>query len=106
MSPFDIYIFDVSWRDGSKRRPVLVYALDNEIVRIYPITSQYESKSEAVRAKYFKIIDWRQSGLDKQSYVDTGTRFKQQLSVFRNMAPIGQLTDEDKLRLIEFLKQS
>jgi len=105
MKPFDIFIFRISWGDGDKKRPVLVYTLDDKIAKIYPITTQYENKSETIKTKYFKINDWLQAGLNKQSYVDTGTRVKQPLSMFNNVAPIGTLTESDKHRLIEFIKK-
>ena len=104
MNQYDIFTSYISWGNGGKSRPVLVYALSDKLARVYPITTQYENKSEAVRAKYFKIRDWLQSGLDKQSYVDTGTRLTQPLSMFDNAAPIGILTESDKKRFIEFLK--
>jgi hypothetical protein len=77
--------------------------LDAETARIYPITSQYESKSGTIQDRYFKIIDWQRAGLDKQSYIDTGTRLRQPLVVFENATLIGRLTDKDKQRLIRFL---
>ena len=103
MEPYDIFTAYISWANGGKSRPALVYALDDELVRIYPITTQYGNKSETIKSKYFEIIDWFQSGLDKQSYVDTGTRLTQNLSIFDNVNPIGALTEADKKRLIEFL---
>lgn len=105
MEPYDICTSYISWGNGGKSRPVLVYALNDELVRIYPITTQYENKSEAIKAKYFEINDWDKAGLDKQSYVDTGTRLKQSLSMFDNIAPIGTLSEADKKRLIEFLSK-
>ena len=105
MKPFDIFIFSLSCGDGDKNRPVLVYALNDKFVKIYPITTQYKNKSEAIKAKYFKINDWLQAGLNKQSYVDTGTRIKQPLSTFNNADPIGELTESDKQRLIKFIKK-
>ncbi|MCL1859870.1 MAG: hypothetical protein FWF92_11640 [Oscillospiraceae bacterium] len=105
MKPYDIFMAYISWGDGGKSRPVLVYALDNALVRIYPITTQYGNKSEAIKAKYFEIKNWSQSGLDKQSYIDTGTRLTQNLSAFYNFNPIGALTEVDKKRLIEFLSK-
>ncbi|MCL2019765.1 MAG: hypothetical protein FWG70_08410 [Oscillospiraceae bacterium] len=102
MKAFDIFIIYISWGSGGKKRPVLVYALNNEIVRAYPITTQYESKSDEIKAKFFKINNWEQAGLDKQSYVDTGTRFTRPLSFFENIEPIGNLTDADIDRFIEF----
>ena len=103
MKPYDIFITHISWDSGNKKRPVLVYALNDELARIYPITTQYENKSEVIKAKYFKINDWSQAGLDKQSYIDTGTRLTQSLSIFDNVSPIGTLTESDKKRLIEFI---
>jgi hypothetical protein len=105
MKPFDIFIFSLSCGDRDKNRTVLIYALNDKIVKIYPITTQYENKSEAIKAKYFKINDWLQAGLNKQSYIDTGTRLKQPLSMFNNADPIGELTESDKQRLIKFIKK-
>ena len=102
MKPYDIFITYISWGSGGKNRPVLVYALNNEFVKIYPITTQYDNKSGDVKARLFKINDWKQSGLDKQSYIDTGTRFRRPLSFFENIEPIGNLTDNDIDRLIKF----
>ena len=103
MEPFNIFTSYISWDSGGKVRPVLVYALDDDSVKIYPITTQYENKSESVKLRYFKINDWSQAGLDKQSYIDTGTRMKQSLSVFANLKRVGTLTESDKTRLLEFL---
>ena len=103
IEPFSIYTSYISWDSGGKIRPVLVYALDDDIVKIYPITTQYENKSESVKVKYFKIKDWSQAGLEKKSYVDTGTRMKQSLSIFINLKRVGTLTESDKTRLLEFL---
>ena len=103
MKPFDICIAYISWGVSGKRRPVLVYAINDTFVRIFPITTQYKRKSEVIRARHFKINDFSQAGLDMQSYVDTGTRLKLPLSVFDNVTPIGGLTQSDKQRLLEFL---
>ena len=103
MEPFNIFTSYISWDSGGKVRPVLVYALDDDSVKIYPITTQYENKSESVKLRYFKINDWSQAGLDKQSYIDTGTSMKQSLSVFANLKRAGTLTESDKTKLLEFL---
>jgi len=68
MEAYDIFISYISWAGGGKSRPVLVYALNDELARIYPITTQYDNKSEAVRARYFKISDLSEAGLEKLSY--------------------------------------
>jgi len=70
MKSFDIFIAYASWEGGGKYRPVLVIEQQDTIVFAFTITTQYESKSEAVRAKCFRINDWQQAGLDRPSYVE------------------------------------
>ena len=103
MKPFDIFIAHISWDGGGKNRPVLAFMLSDGTVDIYQITTKYEDKSEAIRAQYFKINDWTQAGLDMQSYVDTGTLITLSMVTFKNKNPIGKLTENDKLRFLDFL---
>ncbi|MCL2081347.1 MAG: hypothetical protein FWH16_04535 [Oscillospiraceae bacterium] len=102
--PFEIFVAFVSWGIGGKNRPVLVLLFNDNGFMAYPVTTQYENKSEAVRARYFRIDDWSQAGLDKLSYIDTGTLLDLPLSVINNKKPIGRLTDADKKRLLDFLQ--
>ena len=102
INPFEIYIINISWGIDGKNRPVLVILLSDENVFIHPITTQYENKSETVRRHYFKMNDWSQAGLAKQSYIDTGTLIKLPLSVIDKRQPIGRLTFSEKQRLLEF----
>jgi hypothetical protein len=101
MNPYDVSIAFVSWDDGGKRRPVLLIASGDEYTEAYRITSQYANKSDAVKAGYFEIIDWKQAGLVKPSFVDTIAPVE--LPTAMLSAPIGALSDNDKRRLIEFL---
>ena len=103
VKPFELYISYISWGYGGKDRPVLVFSLKDETAFIYTVTSQYETKSDTTRAKYFKINNWSQAGLDKQSYIDTGRYIPIPLSALINKTPIGELSAEDKKRLLEFL---
>jgi len=103
MNQFDIFITAISWGNGSKSRPVLVILLNDASVLVYSITTQYDNKSEVIRARYFKMNDWAQAGLTKQSYIDTGTLIKLPLSVIKNKNPIGRLTIAEKQGLLEFL---
>jgi len=105
MSRFELFITKISWETGSKNRPVLVLSLNDDNVLVYPVTTQYENKNEAIRAKYFLIRDWTQAGLDKQSYIDTGTIIKLPLSIINNKNPIGQLSILDKQRLLDFISK-
>ena len=103
MKVFDIYIAYVSWGESGKTRPVLIIEKQEPFVYVFNITTQYESKSEATRAKYFKINDWQQAGLDRQSYVDTNVIRDLPAAVFDGKTEIGRLTIADELRLIEFM---
>ena len=64
---------------------------------------RYEGKSKSIRAQYFKINDCPQAGLDKPSYVDTGTLIELPMTAFKGKAPVGKLTENDKFQLLEFL---
>ena len=103
MKPFELYIAYISWGNCGKYRPVLVFSLKDETAFVFSITSQFESKSEVIRARYFKINNWAHAGLDKQSYVDTGSYFFVPVSALKDKAPLGELSVEDKQRLLEFI---
>jgi hypothetical protein len=103
MDIFDIFIAYISWGNKGKNRPVLVLEKQDAIVSVFGITTQYESKSPSVRAKYYKIVNWQQAGLSKQSYIDTNTVLDLPTSALDNKSPIGELTKNDIQKLIEFL---
>ena len=101
MNIFDIFIAYVSWDNDGKKRPVLILEQTTSGITVFNITTQYESKSEAIRSKYFKIHDWQQAGLDRQSYIDTNDTITLPPSSVEH--PLGTLTEFDVERLIEFL---
>jgi hypothetical protein len=100
----EIYIAFVAWKGGGKARPVLVVKAVVPIIFVYKITSQYAGKSPALQAKYAPIADWRLSGLDKPSYIDTTRIIALRPSSFFSPAPIGKLTKADEDALIAYLK--
>jgi len=102
---FDIYIAYVSWADGGKTRPVLIIEQRETVVFVFNVTTQYEGKTEAVRSKYFKINDWQQAGLEKQSYVDTNSVRDLPPVALEGKAKIGKLTKADVQKLVEFLSK-
>lgn len=103
MKLFELFITCISWKSGSKDRPVLILQINNHTVSVFPITTQYENKSKAIQAQYFRINDWHLSGLNKQSYIDTGTLLELPLAVFDKKKPIGKLTTADQQSLLAFL---
>jgi len=102
---FDIYIAFVSWGSGGKSRPVLILEESIDSVTAFSITTQYDSKSKAIRVKYFTISDWQQAGLNDQSYVDTNNTITLPHTAIDSNHPIGKLSAADELRLIEFINQ-
>ena len=106
MKPFDIFIAYVSWGGNGKKRPVLVFTTENERVLVYPITSQYDQKSDKVKANYFEVSEWKQAGLNKKSYVDTGNLYRFKSSVFSEVNPIGRLSETDKQNLLRHLQNN
>ena len=103
MKPFDIYITYVSWGGNGKTRPVLIIGQQDAVVYVFNITTQYEGKSDAIRAGYFTINDWKAAGLDRQSYVDTNNVRDIPASAFDGKKEIGRLSAVDEKRLIEFI---
>ena len=105
MDTFDIYVTYVSWGASGKNRPVLVLELKEEIAYVFNITTQYKNKSELIRSNYYKINDWSQAGLHKQSYIDTNMTREIPVSAFDNKAEIGKLSENDIISFIEFLSE-
>jgi len=105
MNIFDIYIAFVSWGGGGKSRPVLILEESAVDATVFCITTQYDTKSEAVRAKYYAINDWEQAKLDRLSYIDTNNTITLPLTAIDSNKQIGRLTASDVLRLIEFISQ-
>jgi len=103
MNIFDIFIAYVSWGSGGKKRPVLILEKSVKDVTVFNITTQYETKSEAIRSKYFKINDWPQAGLDQPSYIDTNNTVTLPLSSVDIEHPVGTLTESDAQKFVEFL---
>ena len=103
MKRFELYITYISWGSGGKVRPVLVFSIRGNMAYVYPITTRYENLNEAIKAKYFKIDNWAQAGLDKQSYIDTRRYIPIPLFALTRSIPIGELAATDKQRLLKFL---
>jgi len=103
MKPYRLYIAYVSWGGEGKPRPVLIMSVRGENAFVYSITTQYENKSPAVQAHYFKIARWAKAGLEKQSYVDTTVRFSIPLEKLKDKLFIGKLSSSDKENLSRFL---
>lgn len=105
MKTNQIYTAYVSWNNGGKRRPVLIINDNGESVRIYSITTKYESKSKEIRKYYYKISGWQDVGLKKQSYVDTLNQIDLLKADIR-FEYVGRLSIDDRIGLAEFIENN
>ena len=103
MRPYELRVAFVACEgDGGKRRPALILSFGKERVSAYAITTQYENKSQYIKANYFAVKDWKRAGLNRPSYIDTNNIIKLSRSSVDN-TPIGKLSQKDEAALIEFL---
>jgi len=101
MNIYDIFIAYVSWGEAGKRRPVLILEQGVECVKVFNITTRYESKGDTIKSKYFKMNDWQQAGLSHESYIDTNTTVTLPKSSIEHL--LGTLTEADVKRLLDFI---
>ena len=105
MNTFEIYIAFVSWESSGKHRPVLILEVNANSATVFSITTHYDNKSERIRTRYFVIDEWRQAGLNKQSYIDTNNTITLPISAVDSKRPIGRLSERDEILLIKFVSQ-
>ncbi len=105
MEVYSVLVSRYNYSDGtgSKIRPGVVIKFNNEIIRTYRLTSQYENKSEYIKSRYLEIIDWAKANLKKPSWIDTIQYYDIENKGF-NIKIIGKLSDRDVARLKSFIK--
>lgn len=99
----EIYTAYVSWNQGGKRRTVLIIREDDASVSVFKITSKYQTKSSNIRKYYCPIKEWKESGLVRQSYIDTITRLNLTKKDVR-FNYVGKLSVRDRIDLAEFIE--
>lgn len=106
-NPYDILTATIAFSDGTgaKRRPALVIANNEEVIRTYRITSQYSRKSSYIRSKYFEIKEWEEAGLIKPSWIDTVQLYDLDIELVQ-VRLIGKLTEYDQQRFEKFLREN
>lgn len=108
MKPNEVVTMYVAFADnkGGKRRPILVVADKENTLEFYGITSQYENKSEAIKALYSPISEWKEIGLKKQSWIDVGTlRAINKGNKKLRFKSVGVLSSTDRKTLIKYLEK-
>lgn len=108
MEPMDIYIANVPFDDkgtDSKVRPALVIEVESKKVIVFKVTSQYKRKSAQIKKLYYPIKEWKEAGIQKESYVDTHKLYRLAKKWIFSQQPIGKLMDIDRIGLFEFIKQ-
>ncbi|WP_432739461.1 type II toxin-antitoxin system PemK/MazF family toxin [Ligilactobacillus agilis] len=101
----DIYTAYMSWGNKGKRRPVLVAEVKDAAVIVFKITTKYDSKSNYIKNKYYKIADLTSAGLKKTSYIDTVRNYELDLNKVK-FQKIGRLSTKDINDLNQFIKKT
>lgn len=85
-----------------KTRPVLIYKQDDAHYQLFKITSKFSTKSKRIQRFYYEIREWKHSGLDQPSWIDTGrlVEFHKDWKLVR----IGKLQLSDIKGLDKFLE--
>lgn len=91
--------------NGGKNRPVLLLTSSQGKNYVFRLTSKFTNKSPQIKKKYFEIENWKESGLRKKSWIDTGSiiALNQEQYVLK---PIGYLTENDFSRLEKFVENN
>ena len=105
--PMKIYIASIPFDAGSgiKSRPAFVVVPGSVTTGVLKITSQYRNKPQSIRKLYFPIKQWKKAGLTKPSYVDIHMIYQIPTSTIVSRQPIGKLTDEDALNLVDMVRK-
>ena len=88
---------------GGKKRPVLYLRQNENYYHVFRLTSKFDNKSEAIKNKYVEIIEWKQAGLTKPSWIDTIQTYSLPIKK-TELSYIGELTKSDIHRLINILE--
>lgn len=99
----EVYTAYMSWGKQGKRRPVLILKNKADSVVVFKITTKY-NKSDYIKSKYYKISVLKATGLSKQSYIDTMSKYELRLGMTK-FKRIGQLSTEDIRGLKQFLSK-
>lgn len=101
----DVYIAYEDDPSKGKSRPVLVVKEKNDLYVILQVTSVAPS-TEFQKATRYKIIDWRESGLDVESYVKLYPKDYRTVdsNAFQNYR--GCFTDKDKQGFTNKIKET
>ena len=105
MNTYEIYITSIIWGSTKKRRPVFIIKSTLHDVTAFRITTHHQSNINGNVMKYFIINDWQQAGLNEQSYIDTSFTVTLPKTAINNK-PIGKLSIEDEVRLIDYINTS
>ncbi|MQS76090.1 type II toxin-antitoxin system PemK/MazF family toxin [Companilactobacillus halodurans] len=105
--PDDILILYVSFidSDSGKKRPILVVNSNEYSITFFSLTTKYEKKSNRIKKQYYKIKNWKKSGLLRQSYVDIGTLREISLEENINFYKLGELCIDDIVGLNKFINE-
>lgn len=112
----DIEVGDVFWltvtypkTNETETRPVVIYDIDNEILKIASFATITTSKIEDFDYRYDKwktpIFKWKEAGLDKPSYVKANNIATINKEIFTSKNYIGKMSRSDLINAIRKIKE-
>lgn len=91
--------------EGKERYTVEIGKVNLTVVLLDSMTSQYKEKSDYIKLQYYPIRDWRQTGLQKSSYIDIRSTMSFDFrEILRSGKYIDQLSHTDVIELTKFIQ--
>jgi hypothetical protein len=107
ITKFDIFMISFNYEDGTgeKIRPVVIFDEGEtektlEIVGVYSYRKWFKQDD-----RFYKIVEWKQAGLEKESYVKISAIESGDRSKFEDSEKIGHLTNRDINGLLSAIQQ-
>lgn len=91
---------------GGNRRPVFIIRETGDQIIFFDITTKYKNKSDYIKQWYFEIQDYKSTGLNKLSWIDTFKLYSLSKKSPNKIKYIGKLSDNDTSRFVKFLRKT
>jgi hypothetical protein len=107
ITKYDIFWHTLTYEDrtGGKARPIIIFD-EEETEKIFEIVGVYSyQKWFKQDNRFYKIVDWKQVGLEKESYVKLSAIEAINKSQIDENEKIGHLSDNDIVGLSTAIEQ-
>lgn len=97
-----IYLAFVQFKgqNKGKARPVLIFKVSGHPAIALKLTTKFATKPEYLKKVFYRIVDWKEAGLNQPTWVDTA--FKIDMRMLTVTRTFGKLTSTDITGLQHF----